>query len=469
MASVALTVLSSLGLLFLSYCFLALCRDRKRTSAQLAYFLEFNRIRPFVTRHGGTPRLHSRGETRITSNGSPPAAAMLLLGMVISGKELRAQNATTSAQGPATATGLQIPDAAPADPPLWRLNAFIDVGYLLDFNHPSNHLFRNRGTTPRVNELDLNMAGVSARKDVSTESRWGMELAVHAGEDSKTFGFSSTVPNISGANILRHFGRANVSYLAPVGKGLTVQAGIFSSFIGYDSLYAKDNFSYTRPWGADYTPYLMLGVNASYPLTQKLTVVGFLVNGYWHLADANPIPSFGGQVAYKATDHWTAKQTILVGPHQSDTSFELWRFLTDTTLEWKRQPLTVAFEYQAASEKVAIAKQPRATWMAAQLPVHWVMDKRWSVTVRPEVAWDSDGRWTGFPQTVKANTTTLEYRIPYRQASAILRLEHRIDNSRGPGGGFFKDGEVRPGVVALVPTQNLLTFGAIVILDAKSH
>jgi hypothetical protein len=24
------------------------------------------------------------------------------------------------------------------------------------------------------------------------------------------------------------------------------------------------------PWGADYTPYLMLGVNASYPINEKM-------------------------------------------------------------------------------------------------------------------------------------------------------------------------------------------------------
>jgi hypothetical protein len=29
----------------------------------------------------------------------------------------------------------------------------------------------------------------------------------------------------------------------------------------------KNNFAYTRPWTGDYTPYFMLGVNASYPLT----------------------------------------------------------------------------------------------------------------------------------------------------------------------------------------------------------
>jgi hypothetical protein len=104
--------------------------------------------------------------------------------------------------------------------------------------------------------------------------------------------------------------------------------------------------------------------------------------------------------------------------------------------------------------------------MAAQLPVDWVFNKHWSATVRPEVYWDRNGRLTGFPQTVKANTTTLEYRIPYRHALTIVRLEHRIDDSRGSGGGFFRGGEVAPGVIGLTPTQNLLILGVIVTFDS---
>jgi len=62
--------------------------------------------------------------------------------------------------------------------------------------------------------------------------------------------------------------------------------GIFTSLIGYDSLYAKDNSAYTRPWGADSTPYLMTGVNAKYSFTDRVSATLFVVNGYWHLADA---------------------------------------------------------------------------------------------------------------------------------------------------------------------------------------
>ena len=359
------------------------------------------------------------------------------------------------------------PQAPPVQPsaPLWQYGGFIDLGYLLDFNHPANNVFRSRGTAWHVDELDLNMAVAYLKKKTSDQSRWGAELTVQAGKDSQVFGFSATAPNLAGYRGLRHLGLADVSYVAPVGKGLTVQGGIFASLIGYDSLYSKDNLSYTRPWGADYTPYLMMGVNASYPFNDKLTGTLFLVSGYWHLANANSVPSSGGQLTYKLTPSLTLKETVLAGPHQASTSLEYWRFLSDSIVERKTDRATVALEYIYSGENVAVPGSPRALMMAGQLPIHWAFNKRLSATLRPEVFWDRNGRWTLARQTVKAITTTLEYRIPYRQASAILRLEHRYDDSRGPDGGFFRGAEVLPGMVGLTPAQHLLIVGLILTFD----
>jgi hypothetical protein len=350
----------------------------------------------------------------------------------------------------------------------WQYGGFVDVAYPLNFNHPANHLFRSRGTAFRTDSVWLNMAGAYARKRPSAQSRWGVELTAQAGKDDEFFGFSATAPNIAGNKFLRHLGPTDVSYLAPTGKGLTLQAGIFSSLIGYDSLYAKDNFNYTRPWGADFTPYLMIGANASYPFTEKLTGTFFVVNGYWHLARANSAPSAGGQIAYKVAPKVTLKETTLLGPHQRNTAFEFWRFLTDTIVERKTDKFTFASEYIFSTERVDAPGKPRALMMAWQLPAHWKLNDRWSLSFRPEVFWDRDGRWTLARQTVKAFTSTVEYRLPYRWTNAIFRLEHRWDDSRGPDGGFFRGAELPSGAVGLTPNQHLLIFATILTFDSPA-
>jgi len=350
------------------------------------------------------------------------------------------------------------------DAPL-TLGGFADLGYLFAPNEPFNQVFRSRGTTWHVNDPFLNMAVVYARRPSTSASRLGGEITVQTGKDSEIFGFSATAPNLSAAEWLRHLGPTSVSYLADVGQGLTLQGGIFSSLIGYDSLYARDNFNYTRPWGADFTPYLMLGVNGSYPLTEKVTATAFLVNGYWHLANANPVPSFGGQVAAAMTPRLTVKETVMAGPHQADTAFGSWRFISDSIVEHKTDRIVIAFNGHVATERIAEGSPfgipgSRAWWVAAQLPLQWQVDGPWRIALRPEIARDSTGRWTLAEQTVTAMTSTLEYRTAFRSLGTSLKFEYRVDHSTGAQGGFFtgREGE-------LTPTQHLWIVAAIVRFD----
>ena len=117
----------------------------------------------------------------------------------------------------------EAPQAQPSTPQ-WQYGGFIDLGYLLDFNHPVNQIFRSRGTTWHVDDLHLNMAAAYVKKKASEQSRWGAELTIQGGKDSQVFGFSATAPNLPGYRWSRHLGLADVSYLAPVGRGPTCKA-----------------------------------------------------------------------------------------------------------------------------------------------------------------------------------------------------------------------------------------------------
>lgn len=348
----------------------------------------------------------------------------------------------------------------------WHYGGFVDLGYSLNFNFPANHQWRNRNTTPRVNELDLNMGAVYVRKDATEQSRWGMELLGQGGQDAKNFAFHVNQPKVAGSDVLRHFGRGNLSYLAPVGRGLTIQGGLFNSLIGYDSLYAKDNINYTRPWIGDYSPYLMFGANAAYPVNDQLTATAYVINGYFHLSSPNDLPSYGAQLAYKPTSQWLVKETVYYGPDQANTALEFWRLFFDTIVEWKRDQFTVAFEHQVGTENLAAPGSPRTFWTGAMVEARWDSGGPWNIAARPEFFWDRNGRLTGFQQLVKAISTTLEYKLAYRRTNTILRLEHRFDDSTGPGGGFFKGGEIAPGVIGLVPSQEMLIFSAIWTFDS---
>ena len=351
----------------------------------------------------------------------------------------------------------------------WHFGGVIDLSYALDFNFPENHLWRSKSTTRRVNELAPNMALGYLRKDVSAQSRWGMELGVQGGYDTNAL---VPEPNpgrekpIDGADTLRHLSRANASYLAPVGNGLTLTAGLFNSFIGYQSLYARNNLNYSRSYIADNGPYFMFGLGAIYPASENLRLGFYVINGYNYLSHPNDQPSYGTQVVWKPASHLTVTENLYYGPDQSNTDWTYWRFFSDSIVEWKEGPVTLAASYDIGTENAAEqAGHPRTFWTGGALYARWNVSGPWSLALRPEFYWDRNGRISGAEQLLKAMTTTLEYKWTHSWQMALLRLEYRYDESTGLGGGFFKRGELSPGVIGLAREQQLLLFSIIWAFD----
>lgn len=353
----------------------------------------------------------------------------------------------------------------------WHFIGLVDVAYIVNFNFPENHLWRSKGTTPRTNEFAPNMAVAYIQKDPSERSRWGMQFGLQAGYDTNAL-VPPSIPGrdrpTDGADTFRHFSRANVSYLAPVGNGLRLTAGLFNSYIGYQSIFAKDNLNYTRSYMADFAPYYMFGLAAEYAVNRQLKTNFYIINGYNHLSHPNNQFSYGTQVTYGLHRDLIFTENLYYGPDQSDTSLRFWRFFSDSIIAWKRNPWTLALAYDIGTEKsVELPGNPRTFWMGAAFYAHYHLAGPWSVAVRPEVYWDRNGRISGSRQLLRAVTTTLEYRFEPEPQEFIARLEYRYDESTGPGGGFFRNGEIASGVIGLTPTQHLLLASLIWVLDME--
>jgi hypothetical protein len=351
---------------------------------------------------------------------------------------------------------------------LWQYGTYLDLSYIVNFNFPENHLFRSRGTTPRTNELAPDMGLAYIRKDSATDSRWGMEFGMQGGYDTETAFFGQDRPVLNGADTLRHFAYSNVSYLAPIGNGLTIQGGLFDSIIGYESLYAAKNPNYTRSWLADNSPYKMFGLLLRYPVRDDVLFGFGALNGYWHLAHPNDQPSYLAHVSWQASERLRVIQNLYYGPDQRSTSLRFWRFFSNSMVEFKHRDTTLALSYDLGTEQLLDrSDHPRTLWTGAALFVRHTIAGPWSVAVRPELYWDEDGRQTGFAQFVQAITTTLEYKITAPYSTGLLRLEYRYDRSTGREGGFFKGAEIAPGVIGLTPDQHLLIFAMMWNFDSR--
>ncbi|BCA55987.1 hypothetical protein W02_31270 [Nitrospira sp. KM1] len=352
---------------------------------------------------------------------------------------------------------------------VWQYGGFLDLAYELNYNFPENHQWRSKETSPRTNELAPNMGLAYLRKDPARESRWGMELAFQGGYDTDALvpqPNASGVKPIEGADTLRYLARANVSYLAPVGHGLTISAGLIKGMKTYEEFYAKYNINYTRAYLTDYNPNFMIGVGASSEITKSFELGLYIVNEYQHLSHANDLPSYVAKMEWRAGDHVTLYQNLYYGPDQRDTSLRFWRIFSDSTVEWRTPEWKIALSYDVGSEEMSDAPtNARAAWMGAALFTQRHLAGPWSVGIRPEFYWDPQGRMTERDQLLWANSTTLEYKRHFGQQLAIVRFEYRYDHSSGAQGGFFHHGSAL-GVPKIVPSQHLTILGLVLAFDS---
>lgn len=342
----------------------------------------------------------------------------------------------------------------------WQLSAAIDLGFSKAGQSDDKMLWRSKATSQRLNRFSPNMGMFILRKQADEQSPWGMEIGAQAGYDT-----DGQVPNqqrLPGYSILRYLSRANVSYRLPWGNGLTLSAGLMNSFIGYESMFAKDNPNYTRSWIADYSPYYLMGAGGQYTVNESLSLGFYLLSDYDYLAYRSAQPKYAGQWAWNFDSRWKLTQNLFAGPEQNNTETAYWRYFADTILQWTGDELSLALAYDVGTEKLNDVTGKQSLWMGSALFSRWQIGGPWALALRPEIYWDGDGRMTGNRQLIKAVTTTLEYKLSLDLVTARFRGEYRYDDSSGSQRGFFRSSDAN---APLLGDQHLVLFSCLLSID----
>jgi hypothetical protein len=313
------------------------------------------------------------------------------------------------------------------------------------------------------------MAMAYLLKNPSDNSRWGMELGVQAGADVQGQIPDRNASPLPGAHGLAELSRANVSYLAPIGSGLKLTAGLIHSFIGFESFYAGKNPNYTRTYIADYSPYFLIGAGGEYAFSETFAATFFLVTDYNYLAFIGNQPKYAGQFKWTFAPSWNYNQSYFFGPEQANNAVAYWRGFSDSVVTFEKDDWLFAMAYDVGTEK-RYTDGLQTVWMGSAVWTRWHIQGPWSVAFRPEVYWDPNGELTGSQQLIGAITTTAEYKLPMKDSSALLRVEYRRDTSTGNQGGFYNPNiESAQYTNQLVPNQNLFFFSMIWNYDSRGQ
>ncbi len=411
-------------------------------------------------------------------------------------KEKSAALAKAAAETPAPSSATaKVPAAVPALPQatapsstlseddrgvldFWRgttFNLTVDGYYGYNLNRPVGSINLLRAYDVTSNSFSLNQAALVIERapDVEAGRRFGARLDLQYGQATETV--QGNAANEPRPQAYRNIWQAYGTYVAPIGKGLTVDFGKFAGALGYETNYTKDNFNYSRAYFFNYLPFYHFGFRTTYAFNDKFTATHWLVNGANQSEDFNGFKSQAVLLTIKPNSRVTLQTNYYAGKEQRDRN----PALNSSFAPLPTQPglstdviqpvpegrfhvldayatlnvtdkLTLALEGDYVVNRVQKDSAPsRVTGGAAY--ARYQFTPKFALAGRFEYLSDRGGLFSGTTQALKEHTLTVEYKLA---DGFLMRGEYRRDYSNQP---FFLTEQ--PGF--LKKEQNTATLGLV--------
>jgi hypothetical protein len=337
------------------------------------------------------------------------------------------------------------------------INLGLDGYYAYNFNSPVGRVNLLRAYDVLSNNISLNQASVifEGAPDVSRGRRFGARLDLQFGQATDTL--QGNPANEPRPQIYRNIFQAYGTYIAPVGNGLTLDFGKWSSSLGLENNYTKDQMNYSRSYYFDFLPFYHMGIRANYQVNDHLALNYWLVNGTNQAEATNGFKDelFGFVVKPRTSITWTVNyylgqehpDRIVVNPVspipvQPGLSFQAIRpapdgrvHIFDSYVTWQVSPKwTVALEGDYVIERLWRNEAP----VQSSAPSHVVggavygryqFTPKLGVAGRAEYLSDRGGLFSGLTQALKETTATFDYKLG---DGFLMRYEWRRDFSNQP-------------------------------------
>ena len=359
------------------------------------------------------------------------------------------------------------------------INLGIDTYYAYNFNQPVGRVNLLRAYDVLSNEFSLNQASVifEHAPDVAAGRRWGGRLDLQYGQATDTL--QGNPANEPRPDIYRNIFQAYGTYIIPLGKGVNVDFGKWSSSLGIEGNYTKDQINYSRSYWYAFLPFYHMGVRINAPLNDRFAFNYWIVNGTNQVEATNGFKDelFGFTAKPTKSVTWTMNyyfgqehpDRAVVPPTgpipvQPGLSFQAISpapdgrtHIFDSYVTWSVTPkLTLALEGDYFIQRLWRNQAPGQSSAPSHVDggaayVKYQFSPKIALASRAEYLSDRGGLFSGLNQALKENTVTFDYAVA---DGFLMRYEWRIDYSNKPS--FLTDTQ---GVLS--KQQNTATVGIV--------
>ncbi len=338
------------------------------------------------------------------------------------------------------------------------INLTLDGYYDYNFNAPVGRVNLLRAYDVLSNNFSLNQADVifDHLPDVSDGRRFGARLDLQYGQATDTL--QGNPANEPRPAIYQNIFQAYGTYVAPVGSGLTIDFGKWSSSLGIEGNYTKDQMNYSRAFFFDFLPFYHMGVRVAYPVNDRFTLNYWIVNGTNQAEATNGFKDelFGFTAKPKKSVTWVANyylgqehpDRVVVAnptnpiPVQPGLTFAAIRpapdgllHIFDSYVTWQAAPkLSFALEGDYVIQRLWRNEGPGRSSAPSRVDgtaayARYEFSKRFAAAARAEYLSDRGGLFSGLNQALKETTATFDYKL---SEGFLMRYEWRRDFSNQP-------------------------------------
>jgi hypothetical protein len=331
-----------------------------------------------------------------------------------------------------------------------HFSGFVEAYYSYDFNKPVDN---NRPwflySHNRHNEFNVNLAFIKGSYNAE-RIRANIALAT---------GTYMTANYAAEPGVLKNIYEANVGAKISKHKNLWVDAGIFSSHIGFESAHSPSCLVLTRSIIADNSPYYESGAKITYLSDNgKWLLSAMALNGWQriHRVDGNSLMSWGTQVTFTPSGKASINYSTFVGTDKPDSARQWRHFHNLYGIFNLSDKLELIVDFDIGQEQQSKGSSAYNTWYGTSNILQYAFAKTWAAAVRAEYYSDKNGVIisTGTPNGFK--TSGVSVNVDKKAGDHFLwRTEFRAFKSKDPV--FAKDSELKKGNGAIT-TSFALTF-----------
>lgn len=315
--------------------------------------------------------------------------------------------------------------AAYGQEPALKFSGYLESYYGYDFSHPADH---NRPSFVyshnRDQEVNINLAMLRAAY-AAGNIRAGLAL------------MAGTYANANLAaepGVLKNIYEASAGVRLSPKADLWLDAGIFSSHIGFESAVSRDCWVLTRNISSENTPYYETGAKISYMTpNHKIGLTVLYLNGWQRISrqNGNSRPAGGLQLSWKPAAGLTLNYSNYLGTEGAD-SICTTRFYHNLYAVLQLSPkagLTAGFDY-GTQQKEKGKPGTNQVWSPV-LIARYALTGKWALAARAEYYSDRHRMLVSMPADQAFETAGFSLNADYAPAeNALIRLEGKTYHSR---------------------------------------